>query len=96
MDEEQIEESLKDIRLIKDVLGMDINHFERHKDFAMKGLMKFGDSFAYRLGILLKSADLKNSVIILNIWKNECTQHDLLYRIHQAKKEAEKNETLNS
>ena len=89
MDEEHLENSLYEVNLVKNVLGMDIEHFHRHKSFAVKGLKKFGGTFAYRLGILLEIANFTESVKILNIWSPICTEHDLLYRIHKAKEDAE-------
>lgn len=87
-DDEQVENSLADAWLVKNVLGMDLEQFERWKANAVKGLMKFGSSFDYHLGLLLRYSDLNNSTKILNIWRKECSEHEMLYRIWKAKDDA--------
>lgn len=76
-------------KTVQDCLGMiSLDHYEIFKYNTIMGLIMFGGNFAKALGELLARADMSNSVKILRVWQNECVQHEMLFRIHQAKEKA--------
>lgn len=88
MDEEHLEDINYENKLIKDVLGMDFEQFERYKRNCVEGLIKFGDVFLQNLGHALQHATIPNAVRILNVWQRECVKLELFYRIEKAKEDA--------
>jgi hypothetical protein len=90
LDDEELEQRLEPTKHVLDSLGMiTIEHFYKFKVNAQNGLIKFGGSFAKKLGELLQVSDNKNAVKIMRVWQNECTQHEMLYRMYKAKEDAE-------
>lgn len=85
VDDETLENYLADMKLIKDVLGLDFDGFDRYRLSAMRGLKQFGGGFAQALGDLLEVSGIHDSIKILNTWKNLCSEHEMLYRIFEAK-----------
>lgn len=89
MDDELMENMLADAHHVRVVLGMDMEQYARYRANTINGLTNLGGSFARSLGFTLEFADLHNSVKILNVWQKECIEHELLWRIHEAKKRSE-------
>lgn len=85
VDDEEAENSLEEARLVQVVLGMPLEQYHRYKSNVVRGLQLFGGSFGSALGEALFYADLKNSVKILNAFQKECVEHDLLFRIYEAR-----------
>lgn len=91
--EEDLENRLEAENHVLDSLGMiTMEHFHTFKYNAQQGLAKFGGSFARQLGMLLQVSDNQNAVKIIRVWQNECAQHEMLYRLWQAKENAEQCE----
>ena len=89
MTEEALEEAQQEQKYTADVLGMiDYSHYLAFKDGAVNGLMIFGNKFQEALGMALSEADDRNSVKIIHMWKNECSVHEMLYKMHLAKEKA--------
>jgi hypothetical protein len=90
MNEEEIEaqnEILKEQKHISDLSGMiDYAHFCEYKENAINGLMLFGNKFQEALGMALDEAEDRDAVKIIRTWKNECSVHEMLYRMHVARK----------
>lgn len=86
-------EQLKMKRQIKDVLGLSsIDAYERYRNNVIKGLYQFGNIFLGSLGGALEDADFRDSIRILNVWQKECIEHELLWRIYEAKEKAKNDE----
>jgi hypothetical protein len=80
------EEELEEQNHIADMLGMiDYQHYLEYKERAINGLMIFGSKFQEALGMALSEADERNAVKIIHTWKNECSVHEMLYKMHLAK-----------
>lgn len=89
MTEEELEEVIQEQRHVLVCLGFDnFEQYLRYKTNAVAGMIKYGDIFVQNLAYALEHADTKQAVKIINAFRNECTQHELLYRIDQAKKRA--------
>ncbi len=52
---------------------------ELFKYNASMGLIKFGGSFSEPLGHALACTDMHNTVKLINAFREECTEHALLY-----------------
>ena len=89
MTEEALEEQYNEQKYIADALGMiDYSHYLEFKERAVNGLMIFGNKFQEALGMALSEADDRNAVRIIHMWKNECSVHEMLYKMHLAKEKA--------
>lgn len=90
LEEEVSEEEFLDLEdHITQSLGfITYDHYLRYKSNAIEGLITFGGSFAKTLGELLRFADHNNSIKIISVWRNEISQHEMLWRIYIAKREA--------
>jgi hypothetical protein len=78
-----------DERLIRDTLGLiNLDHYYRYRMNVSKGLIMFGNSFEAALGNLLLLSNFKNTIKILNVWQNRCSQADMIWRMHEAKEKA--------
>lgn len=88
IDDEQIEEQFKEEKLVKDVLGMDMEKFYQYKANTIMGFCRFGGSFLQHLGNALTYADIINSIKILHVWRKEAMEHEMVWRIHEARQEA--------
>jgi hypothetical protein len=88
-----VDEELLEQQYTADALGMiDYKHFLEFKENVVKGLMLFGNKFQEGLGMTLGEAEDKDAVKIIHTWKNECSVHEMLYRMHEAKQIAKENE----
>jgi hypothetical protein len=90
MDDEEIENKLKDATHLKNSGYMNLQHYEVQKWNVVCGLIKFGNLFAMALGFALFEADLYDSVKIMRYWHQLCEKHALIYKMSQAKEEAER------
>lgn len=89
MTAEEIEDLIDEQKHVSDCLGMvDYEHFLAFKSMAANGLILFGNNFMLNLGSALKLASTKDAVKIIRVWRNECTQHEMLYKMHLARKRA--------
>lgn len=88
MTDEEIENQLEETKNLQRFGFMNMAHYEEHKNHVVKGLIKFGGSFAVNLGKTLFVADKTNSLKILRYWNQECEQHAILYKMYLAKEEA--------
>lgn len=86
--DEQVEIEQYEQKLIKDVLGLSPEAFDRFRDHAIRGLIGLGNAFKQALGILLQCADVQESVKIMSVWRKECAEYEMLYRIKEAKDRA--------
>jgi hypothetical protein len=89
IDNEQIEEKVSEIQYIKDILGLTLEKFKEYKQNVIYGFQQFGNDFHGGLALALIWATTMDAVKILHFWQNDCTQHDLMYRIAKAKEIAE-------
>lgn len=86
MTEEELHEIIQEQNHISDLCGMvSYQHFLEYKENAIQGLMTFGDSFLEALGIALSEANDRNSVKIIRTWRNECSVHEMLWKMDAAK-----------
>jgi hypothetical protein len=94
--DEQTETEQYQEKLVKDVLGLSPEAFDRFKVNAVKGLISLGNAFKQALGVLLQEANVQESVKIMSVWRKECAEYEMLYRIQEAKlkalKEVNENE----
>lgn len=63
-------------------------NYERYleyKEHAINGMMIFGDKFVEALGMALAEADDRQSVKLIHTFRNECSTHEMLHRMHIAK-----------
>lgn len=87
--EEEIDDLLAEQQHVADSLGMiNYDHFLTFKENTSKGLKIFGSKFESLLGILLECSETKDAIKIIRTWQNQCTQYEMLYRIHEAKQKA--------
>lgn len=86
--EEEIEQGFTDEYLIKELFGMNERSFREYKYNAIEGFFKFGGNFLVNLGNTLLVADLSNSIKLIHLFRKECAEHEMLWRIHQAKEKA--------
>lgn len=94
IDNEELEENLDLTKHVLDSLGMiSYEHFVIFKENATLGLMRSHNDFLYHLGNAMYHASEKDAVKIIRVWANECTQHEMIYRIMKAKDEAECGKT---
>lgn len=95
MTEEEVKEMLKACDFQANMLGFD--SMDAMNDFKVDvslGMIKFGGGFAHFLGHALANADLKNTLIILTYFSNDCAHHAALYRksLKNREKEQEDND----
>ena len=89
MTQSEIEEIEREQQHIADMAGMiDFNHFFEFKYRAIKGMLKFGGNFVQALAGALQYADNNNAVKIMRTWRAEVREHELLWRILEAKQKA--------
>lgn len=93
LDYEQVEEGLKDQLLVKNVLGMDFEAFERYKENVIKGLIRSKEPFYYHLAMALRHGNIENCVKILFNWQASCSEYEMMNRIFEAKKQFENEES---
>ena len=83
------EEALEEKKWVVRTLDMnDYDHYLEYKEHAINGMMIFGDKFVEALGIALSEADDRQSVKIIHAFRNECSTHEMLHRMHVAKQVA--------
>jgi len=63
-------------------------HFAEFKKNTVMGMIAFGDPFLRCLGEALLIAEDRDAVKIINLFRNECSVHEMLYKMHLAKKSA--------
>lgn len=73
---------------VSDLLGMDYDRYLEYKEHATQGMLIFGDKFVEALGFALSEADDRNAVKLMRLFRNECSSHEMIYRMHQAKEKA--------
>lgn len=64
------------------------DHYLEYKEHAINGMMLFGDKFVEALGMALGEADDRQAVKIIHAFRNECSTHEMLHRMHLAKQAA--------
>ena len=75
---------------IADLAGcIDYKHFLEYRANSALGMVFFGDPFIVNLGHALSFALDKDSLKIIRTWRSEVDQHEMLWKIHQAKMLAE-------
>ena len=96
--DEELEQRLEPTKHVMDSLGMiDLEHFKEFKFNTVSGLVSNNNptTFLWYLGCALFNASDKDAVKIIRVWQNECSQHEMLYRIYLAKQKANSEEILN-
>lgn len=88
--EEQAEALLREAQLVQNLGFISMESFARFREEAVFGLMRFGDEFLNGIGVALKFADLKDAARLVQIWRNEISQHQMLEQIFQAQQKAKK------
>lgn len=66
----------------------DYDHYLEYKEHAINGMMIFGNKFVEALGMALAEADDREAVKLIHTFKNECSTHAMLHRMHVAKEKA--------
>lgn len=90
-DEDMIEEKNWIVR----TLNMnDFDHYLEYKEHAINGMMIFGNKFVEALGMALAEADDREAVKLIHTFKNECSTHEMLHRMHVAKESACREEAV--
>src|SRR5690606_18768853 len=86
---EDVEEMMADATRLAATLGFtSMEHFEEFKYYAGMGLLKFGGSFAQKLGECLAVADLNNSIKLIRLVDGEMYKQAILYKMFEAKQNA--------
>ena len=78
--------------LIQSLGFIDYHHYLEFRSNAINGMSQFGDSFVKALANALYCADEQRSVKIINVFRNECTTHEIIYKMWKAKNRALKSE----
>jgi len=90
---EAVKEIVNERQHIADMSGMiSYSHFLSFKENCINGLMLFGDKFQEALGMALDEANDRDAVKIIRTWRNECSVHEMLYKMHVAKQSVLNNE----
>lgn len=69
-------------------LQMSYERYLEYREDATKGMLIFGSKFVEALGFALSEADDRNAVKLMRLFSNECSTHELIYRMHEAKEKA--------
>ena len=77
-----------DIKLIYDLFGMTPERFNEYRDDVIKGFCQFGTDFLQHLASALNCCETRDEIKIMHTWRKECVEHEMLWKIYQAKQKA--------
>lgn len=83
-----IEDIGKEAWVINALNFISYDRYLEYKEHAINGMMIFGDKFVEALGMALAEADDERAVALIHTFRNECSTHEMLHRMHVAKQVA--------
>lgn len=70
---------------IKRLFNCGFDHFIDYKFNATEGMLIFGNVFMRNLAHCILTAPWRDSLRLMYLFRNECSTHELLYKVHKAK-----------
>lgn len=79
---------LQNAQLVRDLGFISLNSFEEFRLYVIDGFHRSEVPFLRGLALALEYGSLKDTVKIVSVWRNECSQYEMIERMFRAREEA--------